>query len=348
MHVQTIKTVKTNGSPRRPGRVHRHGRGGATGQPNRCHPRLDRGALPPAGPTNTSSPDTYRCAPNGFYLYKRSPTSSSASRKEPAAVASATRAEGLQFYASKKWTLRADVSLTWDGDGRPDRAGRGGRQPQAEPATRCGKAANGAGPGRHAGRRRRDQQLRRRGEQVGWQQHQRRTREEDRRRSASPTRPTSHDAAPARDAESSDDEADAESATARGELATSGKSSHRRRPRPPQRQGEALDNAPAKNANNGKPRAGAKPRRRRTSRGTAPRRRPSPSQRPDAPAAKAPPPPNVAQDAPPRRPPTAISRRRPAFSKDKPPTARPSPPRRIQRRRRAASSHRTRRPSRIE
>ena len=84
-------------------------------------------AAPPASCgtyERTSSPDTYRCAANGFYLYKRSPTSWCVGKEPGGAACKCYQSKkGWQFYVSKKWTLRADVSLTWDGGADADGVG---------------------------------------------------------------------------------------------------------------------------------------------------------------------------------------------------------------------------------
>ena len=112
-----------------------------------------------------------------------------------------------------------------------------------------------------------------------------------------------YDAAPARDAESSDDESDAESATAApANSPPVASQATGDAPDLPSDKVRSLDSAPPpKNANNGKPRAGAKappPAHVAQDRPPSAPSEPKPSAQ-DAPAAKAPPPPNVAQDAPP-------------------------------------------------
>ena len=76
-------------------------------------------AAPPASCgtyERTASPDTYRCAANGFYLYKRSENSWCVGKEPGGASCKCYESKkGWQFYVSKKWTLRADVSLTWSG-----------------------------------------------------------------------------------------------------------------------------------------------------------------------------------------------------------------------------------------
>ena len=76
-------------------------------------------AAPPASCgtyERTDTKDTYRCAANGFYLYKRSPNSWCVGKEPGGASCKCYQSKkGWQFYVSKKWTLRADVSLTWSG-----------------------------------------------------------------------------------------------------------------------------------------------------------------------------------------------------------------------------------------
>ena len=75
-------------------------------------------AAPPASCgtyERTDTKDTYRCAANGFYLYKRSENSWCVGKEPGGASCKCYQSKkGWQFYVSKKWTLRADVSLTWD------------------------------------------------------------------------------------------------------------------------------------------------------------------------------------------------------------------------------------------
>ena len=64
-------------------------------------------AAPPASCgtyERTSSPDTYRCAANGFYLYKRSENSWCVGRARRASCKCYQSKKGWQFYVSKKWT----------------------------------------------------------------------------------------------------------------------------------------------------------------------------------------------------------------------------------------------------
>ena len=81
----------------------------------------------------TSSPDTYRCAANGFYLYKRSENSWCVGKEPGGASCKCYQSKkGWQFYVSKKWTLRADVSLTWDGGADAPAAEEAAPAPAAE------------------------------------------------------------------------------------------------------------------------------------------------------------------------------------------------------------------------
>ena len=274
-------------------------------------------AAPPASCgtyKRTSSPDTYRCAANGFYLYKRSENSWCVGKEPGGASCKCYQSKkGWQFYVSKKWTLRADVSLTWDdatgsstdpsvpaaeptADAEKPQTARvqGGMLADDDDATSSSGdddeevevAAAAAQPAKKPAT-------------IG---------------TAEPAKKTSdafglaytpyevYDAAPARDAESSDDESDAESATAApANSPPVASQATDDAPDLPSDKVRSLDSAPPpKNANNGKPRAGAKappPAHVAQDRPSAPSE-PKPSAQ-DAPAAKAPPPPNVAQDAPP-------------------------------------------------
>ena len=81
-------------------------------------------AAPPASCgtyERTDTKDTYRCAANGFYLYKRSENSWCVGKEPGGAACKCYQSKkGWQFYVGKKWTLRADVSLTWDGGADAD------------------------------------------------------------------------------------------------------------------------------------------------------------------------------------------------------------------------------------
>ena len=230
-------------------------------------------AAPPASCgtyERTDTKDTYRCAANGFYLYKRSENSWCVGKEPGGAACKCYQSKkGWQFYVGKKWTLRADVSLTWDGAAAADPS-----VPAAEPTADAEKpqmarvqggmladdddssddeevevaAAPAARPAKKA-----EPAKKKTSDAFG----------------LAYTPYEVYDAAPARDAESSDDES------------------------------AATAPAPAKTAA-APPRAGAKappPAHVAQDRPSAPSE-PKPSAQ-DAPAAKAPPPPNVAQDAPP-------------------------------------------------
>ena len=272
-------------------------------------------AAPPASCgtyERTSSPDTYRCAANGFYLYKRSPNSWCVGKEPGGASCKCYQSKkGWQFYVSKKWTLRADVSLTWSGgaDAATDPSVPGAGEAAPAPAAEATAAEKPQTTARVKG-----------GMLAGDDDATSSSGDDDEEvevaaaPAAPPTKKTSdafglaytpyevYDAAPARDAESSDDESDAESATAApANSPPVASQATGDAPDLPSDKVRSLDSAPPpKNANNGKPRAGAKappPAHVAQDRPSAPSE-PKPSAQ-DAPAAKAPPPPNVAQDAPP-------------------------------------------------
>ena len=231
-------------------------------------------AAPPASCgtyERTDTKDTYRCAANGFYLYKRSENSWCVGKEPGGAACKCYQSKkGWNFYVSKKWTLRADVSLTWDGAAAADPS-----VPAAEPTADAEKP----------------QMARVQGGMLADDDDS--SDDEEVEVAAAPAaRPAKkaepakiktsdafglaytpyevYDAAPARDAESSSDDESVDTAP-----------------------------APAKTAA-APPRAGAKappPAHVAQDRPSAPSE-PKPSAQ-DAPAAKAPPPPNVAQDAPP-------------------------------------------------
>ena len=61
--------------------------------------------------------DMYLCAANGFYLYKRSPTSWCVGKAAGAKNCKCYQSKkGWQNYENKQWMMRADVSLTFSGD----------------------------------------------------------------------------------------------------------------------------------------------------------------------------------------------------------------------------------------
>ena len=93
-------------------------------------------AAPPASCgtyERTDAKDTYRCAANGFYLYKRSENSWCVGKAPGGAACKCYQSKkGWQFYVGKKWTLRADVSLTWDGGADVPAAEEAAPAPAAE------------------------------------------------------------------------------------------------------------------------------------------------------------------------------------------------------------------------
>ncbi len=267
-------------------------------------------AAPPASCgtyERTSSPDTYRCAANGFYLYKRSENSWCVGKEPGGASCKCYQSKkGWQFYVSKKWTLRADVSLTWD-----DATGSSTDPsvPAAEEATAAEKPQTARVQGGMLADD--DDATSSSGDD-----------DEEVEVAAAPAAPPAktstaepakkktsdafglaytpyevYDAAPARDAESSDDESDAESATAApANSPPVASQATGDAPDLPSDKVRSLDSAPPpKNANNGKPRAGA----------------------------KAPPPAHVAQDRPPpaeaKAPPASAPA--PSAAASAPPTA---------------------------
>ena len=267
-------------------------------------------AAPPASCgtyERTDTKDTYRCAANGFYLYKRSPNSWCVGKEPGGASCKCYQSKkGWQFYVSKKWTLRADVSLTWD-----DATGSSTDPsvPAAEPTADAEKPQTARVQGGMLADD--DDATSSSGDD-----------DEEVEVAAAPVAPPAktpaptaepakkktsdafglaytpyevYDAAPARDAESSDDESDAESATAApANSPPVASQATGDAPDLPSDKVRSLDSAPPpKNANNGKPRAGA----------------------------KAPPPAHVAQD----RPPPAEAKAPPA-SAPAPPAATPAPP----------------------
>ena len=272
-------------------------------------------AAPPASCgtyERTSSPDTYRCAANGFYLYKRSENSWCVGKEPGGASCKCYQSKkGWQFYVSKKWTLRADVSLTWDGGADADPSVPAAEEAAPAPAAEATAAEKPQTTARVQGGMLADDD-----DATSSSGDD----DEEVEVAAAPTAPPAktstaepakkktsdafglaytpyevYDAAHARDAESSDDESDAESATAAPAnsppvaIQATGDA-----PDLPGDKVRSLDSAPPpKNANNGKPRAGA----------------------------KAPPPAHVAQD----RPPPAEAKAPPA-SAPAPPAAAPTPP----------------------
>ena len=239
-------------------------------------------AAPPASCgtyERTDAKDTYRCAANGFYLYKRSETSWCVGKEPGGAACKCYQSKkGWQFYVGKKWTLRADVSLTWDGAAAADPSVPAAEAAAPAPAAEATAAEKPQTTARVQGGMMADEDDSSDDEEVE-------VAAAPAARPAKKAEPAKkktsdafglaytpyevYDAAPARDAESSDD--------------------------------ESVDTAPApaKRAA-APPRAGAKappPAHVAQDRPSAPSE-PKPSAQ-DAPAAKAPPPPNVAQDAPP-------------------------------------------------
>ena len=240
-------------------------------------------AAPPASCgtyERTDTKDTYRCAANGFYLYKRSENSWCVGKEPGGAACKCYQSKkGWQFYVGKKWTLRADVSLTWDGAAAADPSVPAAEAAAPAPAAEATAAEKPQTTARVQGGMMADDDDSSDDEEVEV--------------AAAPTAPPAkkaepakkktsdafglaytpyevYDAAPARDAESSSDDESVDTAP-----------------------------APAKRAA-APPRAGAKappPAHVAQDRPSAPSE-PKPSAQ-DAPAAKAPPPPNVAQDAPP-------------------------------------------------
>ena len=269
-------------------------------------------AAPPASCgtyERTSSPDTYRCAANGFYLYKRSPSSWCVGKEPGGASCKCYQSKkGWNFYERKRWTLRADVSLTWDGD---DATGS-----STDPSAPAAEEAASPVPAAKATAVEKPQTTARvHGGMLADDDDATSSSGDDDEEvevAAAPTaepakKKTSdafglaytpyevYDAAPARDAESSDDESDAESATAApANSPPVASQATGDAPDLPSDKVRSLDSAPPpKNANNGKPRAGA----------------------------KAPPPAHVAQD----RPPPAEAKAPPA-SAPAPPAAASAPP----------------------
>ena len=266
-------------------------------------------AAPPASCgtyERTDTKDTYRCAANGFYLYKRSENSWCVGKEPGGASCKCYQSKkGWQFYVSKKWTLRADVSLTWD-----DATGS-----SADPSVPAAEEATAA---------EKPQTARVQGGMLADDDDATSSSGDDDEEvevAAAPAAPPAktstaepakkktsdafglaytpyevYDAALAREQESSsDDESDAESATAApANSPPVASQATGDAPDLPSDKVRSLDSAPPpKNANNGKPRAGA----------------------------KAPPPAHVAQD----RPPPAEAKAPPA-SAPAPPAAAPTPP----------------------
>ena len=272
-------------------------------------------AAPPASCgtyERTDTKDTYRCAANGFYLYKRSETSWCVGKEPGGAACKCYQSKkGWQFYVGKKWTLRADVSLTWDGAAAADPSVPAAEAAAPAPAAEATAAEKPQTTARVQGGMMADEDDSSDDEEVE-------VAAAPAARPAKKAEPAKkktsdafglaytpyevYDAAPARDAESSDDESDAESATAApANSPPVASQATGDAPDLPSDKVRSLDSAPPpKNANNGKPRAGAKappPAHVAQDRPSAPSE-PKPSAQ-DAPAAKAPRPPNVAQDAPP-------------------------------------------------
>merc|ERR1711965_678026 len=279
-------------------------------------------AAPPASCgtyERTDAKDTYRCAANGFYLYKRSETSWCVGKDPGGAACKCYQSKkGWQFYVGKKWTLRADVSLTWDGAAAADPSVPAAEAAAPAPAAEATAAEKPQTTARVQGGMMADDDDATSSsgddDEVEVAAAPAAPPAKKPASTAEPAKKTSdafglaytpyevYDAAPARDAESSDDESDAESATAApANSPPVASQATGDAPDLPSDKVRSLDSAPPpKNANNGKPRAGSKappPAHVVQDRPSAPSE-PKPSAQ-DAPAAKAPPPPNVAQDAPP-------------------------------------------------
>ena len=274
-------------------------------------------AAPPASCgtyERTDTKDTYRCAANGFYLYKRSENSWCVGKEPGGASCKCYQSKkGWQFYVSKKWTLRADVSLTWSGgaDAATDPSVPGAGEAAPAPAAEATAAELPQTTARVQGGMLADDD-----DATSSSGDD----DEEVEVAAAPAAPPAktpaepakkktsdafglaytpyevYDAAPARDAESSDDESDAESATAApANSPPVASQATGDAPDLPSDKVRSLDSAPPpKNANNGKPRAGA----------------------------KAPPPAHVAQDRPPPRRPRRRQHPRPHHSRRVRPTNR--------------------------
>ena len=244
-------------------------------------------AAPPASCgtyERTAEKDTYRCAANGFYLYKRSESSWCVGKEPGGASCKCYQSKkGWQFYVGKKWTLRADVSLTWDGAAAADPSVPAAEAAAPAPAAEATAAEKPQTTARVQGGMMADDDD---ATSSSGDDEEVEVAAAPAARPAKKAEPAKiktsdafglaytpyevYDAAPARDAESSSDDESVDTAP-----------------------------APAKGAA-APPRAGAKappPAHVAQDRPSAPSE-PKPSAQ-DAPAAKAPPPPNVAQDAPP-------------------------------------------------
>ena len=263
-------------------------------------------AAPPASCgtyERTDAKDTYRCAANGFYLYKRSENSWCVGKEPGGAACKCYQSKkGWQFYVGKKWTLRADVSLTWDGAAAADPSVPAAEAAAPAPAAEATAAEKPQTTARVQGGMMADEDDSSDDEEVE-------VAAAPAARPAKKAEPAKkktsdafglaytpyevYDAAPARDAESSDDESSTATAEPTSEPTTGPTSSTSEPTKEPTSSTGEPKSAAAP------PRAGAKappPAHVAQDRPSAPSE-PKPSAQ-DAPAAKAPPPPNVAQDAP--------------------------------------------------
>ena len=264
-------------------------------------------AAPPASCgtyERTDAKDTYRCAANGFYLYKRSENSWCVGKEPGGASCKCYQSKkGWQFYVGKKWTLRADVSLTWDGAAAADPSVPAAEAAAPAPAAEATAAEKPQTTARVQGGMMADEDDSSDDEEVE-------VAAAPAARPAKKVEPAKkktsdafglaytpyevYDAAPARDAESSDDESSTATAEPTSEPTTGPTISTSEPTKEPTSSTSKPKSAAAPL------RAGAKappPAHVAQDRPSAPSE-PKPSAQ-DAPAAKAPPPPNVAQDAPP-------------------------------------------------